>query len=171
MPTQTYDALLRSLAKGELAPVYYLYGPQDILKDEAVQAILDRALDPGLRDFNLDQRAAGQLDPESIFALCTTLPMMADRRVVVMRELEGWKRKPKTRAAFLKYLERPAPETVVILVQGSARGGSGQGPGARRIRGGVRAAPDRARPQVAAPPGRAHWVSRWRTPRPITCSQ
>ncbi|MBA3497008.1 MAG: DNA polymerase III subunit delta [Gemmatimonadales bacterium] len=120
MPAHTYDALLRSLSKGELARVYYLYGPEDILKDEAVQAIIDRALDPALRDFNFDQRSAGQLDPEAIFSLCTTLPMMADRRVVVLREVEGWKRKTKTRAAFLKYLERPAEETVVVLVQSSA---------------------------------------------------
>lgn len=120
MPAHTLDALLRSLPKGELAPVYYLHGPEDILKDEAVQAIVDRALDPGLRDFNFDQRSAGQLDPEAIFSLCTTLPMMADRRVVVLREVEGWKRKPKTRAAFLTYLERPAAETIVILVQGAA---------------------------------------------------
>jgi DNA polymerase III, delta subunit len=120
MPAHTLDALLRSLPKGELAPVYYLHGPEDILKDEAVQAIVDRALDPGLRDFNFDQRSAGQLDPEAVFSLCTTLPMMAERRVVVLREVEGWKRKPKTRAAFLKYLERPAAETIVILVQGAA---------------------------------------------------
>jgi len=119
MPAQTYDALLRSLAKGELARVYYLHGSEDILKDEAVDAILDRALEPGLREFNLDQRSAGQLDPEAIFALCTTLPMMATRRAVVLREVEGWKRRPKTRAAFLSYLERPVAETVVILVQSS----------------------------------------------------
>jgi DNA polymerase III subunit delta len=123
MPAYTLDALLRSLPKGELAPVYYLHGPEDILKDEAVQAIVDRALEPGLRDFNFDQRSAGQLDPEAIFSLCTTLPMMADRRVVVLRDVEGWKRRPKTRAAFLKYLERPAPETIVILVQGAAEEG------------------------------------------------
>jgi DNA polymerase-3 subunit delta len=123
MPAHTLDALLRSLPKGELAPVYYLHGPEDILKDEAVQAILERALDPGLRDFNFDQRSAGQLDPEAIFTLCTTLPMMADRRVVVLRDVEGWKRKPKTRAAFLKYLEHPATETIVILVQGAAEEG------------------------------------------------
>jgi DNA polymerase-3 subunit delta len=120
MPAQTYDALLRALSKGELAPVYYLHGPQDILKDDAVKSILDRALDPSLRDFNFDQRAAAQLDPEAIFALCTTLPMMADRRVVVIRDVEGWKRKPKARAAFLTYLGRPAGETVVVLVQSSA---------------------------------------------------
>lgn len=118
MAGQTLDALLRALSKGALAPVYYLHGPEEILKEEAAQAIIERALDPALRDFNFDQRAAGQLDPEAVFSLCTTLPMMAERRVVVLRDVEGWKRKPKTRMAFLKYLERPAPETVVILVQG-----------------------------------------------------
>jgi DNA polymerase III subunit delta len=118
-PQQTLDSLFRALQKGSLAPVYYLYGPEDILKEEAIAAILDRALDPSLRDFNLDQRSAGQLDPEAVIALCTTLPMLAGRRVVVLREVEGWKRRPRTRGAFLSYLEHPVPETVVILVQGA----------------------------------------------------
>jgi DNA polymerase-3 subunit delta len=120
MAAHSFDALLRSLQKGPLAPVYYLHGPEDLLKDEAVRMILDRALDPALRDFNLDQRSAGQLDPESVAVLCTTLPMMAERRVVLLRDVEGWKRRPKTRAAFLEYLARPAAETVVILVQSAA---------------------------------------------------
>jgi DNA polymerase-3 subunit delta len=119
MPQQTLDGLFRALQKGSLAPVYYLYGPEDILKEEAIAAILDRTLDPSLRDFNLDQRSAGQLDPETMMSWCTTLPMLAERRVVVLRDIEGWKRRPKTRAAFLSYLERPVPETIVILVQGS----------------------------------------------------
>jgi DNA polymerase III subunit delta len=114
------EALSRSLTKGELAPVYYLHGPEDVLKDEAVRTILDRALDPGLRAFNLDQRSAAQLDPEEIHSLCNTLPMLAERRVVVLRDVEGWKRKTRGRAEFLRYLERPSTETVVVLVQGSA---------------------------------------------------
>ena len=114
------EALSRSLNKGELAPVYYLHGREDVLKDEAVRMILDRALDPGLRDFNFDQRSAAQLDPEEIHSLCNTLPMLAERRVVVFRDVEGWKRKTKGRAEFLRYLERPSRETVVVLVQGSA---------------------------------------------------
>lgn len=119
MPQHTLAALFRGLQKGGPSRVYYLHGPEDILKEEAIAAILDRALDPSLRDFNLDQRSAGQLDPETVVALCTTLPMLAERRVVVLRDVEGWKRRPKTRAAFLSYLERPVPETVVILVQGA----------------------------------------------------
>jgi len=123
MPAQSLDALFRALAKGELVPVYYLHGPEEILKDEAIRAILDRTLDPSVRDFNLDQRSAAQLDPDDVFALCTTLPMMADRRVVVLRDLEAIKRKPRLRTALLRYLERPAPETALVLVQGSGEDG------------------------------------------------
>ena len=113
------DALSRSVSKGELAPVYYLYGPEDVLKDEAVKTIVDRALDPTLRDFNFDQRSAAQLDAEEVYSLCNTLPMLADRRVVLLRDIEGWKRKTKGRTEFLRYLQRPSAETVVIMVQGS----------------------------------------------------
>lgn len=119
MPAHSFDALFRSLNKGELASVYYLYGNQDVLKDEAVRAIVDRAVDPSVRDFNFDQRSAAELDAEEVDALCNTLPMLAARRVVVLRDVEGWKRKTKGRAAFLKYLEHPGAETVVILVQGA----------------------------------------------------
>src|SRR3712207_4064885 len=113
MPAQTLDAFLRSLAKGAPAPAYYFHGPEDLLKDEALRALLDRVLDPSLRDFNLDQRSAGQLDMDALFALCTTLPMMAERRVVVLREVEALKRKPKVRGGLLEYLARPSPDTVL----------------------------------------------------------
>lgn len=119
MPGHSLDALFRSLKKGDLAPVYYFYGPENVLKDEAIQTVLERVLDPGLRDFNIDQRSAAQLDAEEVHALCNTLPMLSERRVVIIREVEAWKRKTRGRSQFLRYLERPSPETVAILVQGS----------------------------------------------------
>jgi DNA polymerase-3 subunit delta len=120
MPAHSLDALFRSVKKGDLAPVYYLFGQEDVLKDEAVRCILDQALDPAMRDFNFDQRSAAQVDAEEVYALCNTLPMMAERRVVLFREVEAWKRKTKGRIEFLRYLKHPTPDTVVILVQGSA---------------------------------------------------
>jgi len=119
MPAHSLDALFRSLKKGELAPVYYFYGPEDVLKDEAIRGIIERATEPGTRDFNLDQRSAAQLDPEEIHTLCNTLPMMAQHRVVLLRDIEAWKRKTKARTGFLRYLDHACSETVVILVQGS----------------------------------------------------
>jgi DNA polymerase III delta subunit len=46
--------------------------------------------------------------------------MMAERRVVVLRELEAWKRKTKGKAEFLRYLEHPSRSTIVVLMQGAA---------------------------------------------------
>jgi len=123
MPSQTFRELGAALKKGAFEPVYYFHGPEDVLKEDALRFLLDRALDPALRDFNLDQRSAGQLDPEAIESLCSTLPMMAERRVVVIRDVEQWKRKTKARTTFLAYLERPSPETIVVLVQGAAEEG------------------------------------------------
>jgi DNA polymerase-3 subunit delta len=123
MPAHSLDALFRSLNKGELALAYYFFGPEDVLKDEAVRSLLDRALEPGMRDFNLDQRSLVQLEAEEVHTLCNTLPMMAERRVVVLRDVEAWKRKTRSRTEILRYLEQPNPDTLVILIQGSGEEG------------------------------------------------
>ena len=54
MAALTLDALLRSFKKGAFDPVYLLQGDEDVLKDEAVRALLAAAVDPSTRDFNLD---------------------------------------------------------------------------------------------------------------------
>lgn len=120
MPARSYAKAGKLLRQDPLAPAYYFFGPVDILKDEAVGGLADRAVDPAMRDFNLDVRSAAQLEPEAIETLCTTLPMMAERRLVVIRDIEAWSRRKKTREAMLRYLQHPSPDTVVILVQGAA---------------------------------------------------
>jgi DNA polymerase-3 subunit delta len=120
MASRPYAKAGRLLRQDPLAPCYYFHGPVDILKDEAVTGLVERAVDPATRDFNLDQRSAAELDPEAIETLCTTMPMLAERRVVVIREVEAWGRKKKAREAVLRYLARPSPDTVLLLVQGAA---------------------------------------------------
>ena len=119
MPHLSPEQLRRALAKGTPALAYYLHGSEAILKEEALALLLDRTLDPGLRDFNLDFVSAQQIEPDQLPAACATLPMMADRRVVVLRDVEAWKRKSKGKQPAVKYLQRPAPETVLVIVQGN----------------------------------------------------
>ena len=118
MPEQSFDVTLRALKKGDVDQVYYLVGAEDLLKADLVREITDRVLDPSLRDFNFDQRTATSLDPEELSTLLNTLPMMSDRRVVVLRDVEGWQKKARGRAELLRYLAKPASETVLLLVQG-----------------------------------------------------
>lgn len=117
MAALSFDALLRALKHGDPDPVYYLHGEEDVLKDEAIRVLVDRAVGPSGRDFNLDVRSAAGLDPESMHALLNTLPMLADRRAVVLRGVEQLRKKSKPRDTLLAYLEHPSPTTVLVLVQ------------------------------------------------------
>lgn len=121
MPRVSFEDFSRHVKRGDIPSAVYLYGEEDVLKEEIVRAILDRVLDPAARAFNLDQRSAAQLDPESVEILCTTLPMMAERRVVVIKDVEAWGKRAGARAAVLRYLDRPVAETTLILVQGASR--------------------------------------------------
>ena len=129
MGALTFDALLRSLKQGVPDPVYYLHGEEDVLKEEAVRALLQRAVDPAARDFNVDQRGAAELEPESFNALVNTPPMLAVVRAVVIRGMEQLRKTSKVRQELLRYLDAPNPSTVLILVHGA-----GESPDAELLR-------------------------------------
>src|SRR6266446_4587624 len=118
MAVLTLDALLRSLKKGARNPdpVYLLHGDEDVLKDEAIRALVDATVGSS-GDFNLDVRFAPDLTPESFHALVNTPPMLAERRAVVIRAVEQLgKRKTKLRDEVIRYLAQPNPTTVLVLV-------------------------------------------------------
>ncbi len=129
MAAQSFEAAYRSVKRGELKPVYYLTGDEEPLKQDLITAILDQALTQDVRDFNLDVRQAGDLDGESLHALVETPPMLAERRVVVVRGLEQWRRNAKVWDTLFAYLDRPSPTTVLVLVHGA-----GEKPDARVVR-------------------------------------
>ena len=118
MPTLSLNALRKEVKAGKLASVYYFHGPEETLKEEALGALVDLAVDAGSRDFNYDVRHATALDPEALHALVNTLPMMAEKRVVVIRDVDGWTVKSPTRKVLLEYLAKPAVETLLVLHQG-----------------------------------------------------
>jgi DNA polymerase III subunit delta len=92
---------------------YYISGEDDYQKDDAVRQLLDAALDPASRDFNLDVRRGAELDAETLGILLSTPPMMAERRVVVIRDAGTLKR--DARKVLDEYLKRPADDTLLIL--------------------------------------------------------
>ena len=107
--------LLRDHVKRrEFAPAYLLFGEEEHLKEDNLRKLLDAAVDPATKDFNLEQRRGGELDGEELGVLLGTPPMMADRRVVVVRDAGALKK--DALAALERYLARPASDTVLVLV-------------------------------------------------------
>jgi DNA polymerase-3 subunit delta len=107
-------AFRTAIKNGAFAPAYYLYGDDDYLKHEALRDAVDAAIDPATRDFNLEMLRAGDLSGEALGSILGTPPMMADRRVVVLRDANLLKK--DARVALDRYLERPAADVLLLLV-------------------------------------------------------
>jgi DNA polymerase-3 subunit delta len=107
--------LLRDAVRDKrFAPAYYLYGEDDFLKEQAVRQLVKAAVDPATRDFNLEMRRGSELDAETLGSLLGTPPMMAERRVLVVRDVGALRKDART--VLDRYVKSPAPDAVVILV-------------------------------------------------------
>ncbi len=112
-----HRALRKALQDGSFDRVYYFHGDDDFLKEDAVRQVVAAAVDPAMRDFNADVRRGSEVDAEALETMLSTPPMMADRRVVVIRDVGALKR--DARKVLDRYLVRPAPDTVVVLTSPS----------------------------------------------------
>lgn len=107
-------ALHAALKKRVFDHVYYFFGDDDYLKDTRVREFIQAAVDPATRDFNFETRRGADVDAEVLDSLLSTPPMLAERRVVVIRDVE--KLKKDARVALDAYLERPASDLALVLV-------------------------------------------------------
>jgi DNA polymerase-3 subunit delta len=115
MATDTALKTLRDAVKNRrFDGAYYIYGDDEYQKDSAVRQLVAAAVDPSTRDFNLDVRRAAELDAEALGSLLGTPPMMAERRVTVIREVGALKK--AARSALDKYLKNPSHDVAVVLV-------------------------------------------------------
>ena len=107
-------ALSAAIREKKFSPAYYLHGTDEYRKDDALRALLDAAVDPATRDFNLDVRKGAELEAETLATLLAMPPMMADRRVVVVRDAGALRK--DARAAMERYLAAPSPDVLLLLV-------------------------------------------------------
>jgi DNA polymerase-3 subunit delta len=104
------DAIKRRSFDG----AYYILGEDDYQKEDAVRQLIEAAVDPAARDFNLDVRRATEIDAEELGVLLSTPPMMAERRVIVLRDVGSLKK--DARKALDRYLGRPAADALLVMV-------------------------------------------------------
>jgi DNA polymerase-3 subunit delta len=97
----------------KLDPVYVLSSEHPVLIDRAVAALRDAVVPPAARGFNYDV-VEGKPSGARVVSLAQTLPMMAARRMVFVRDLGLM---PADDAEpLLAYFAAPNPSTVVVAV-------------------------------------------------------
>jgi DNA polymerase III subunit delta len=106
-------ALQTAVQKKQYDPAYYLHGEEEFRKEDAIRYVIDHAVDPATRDFNLDQRKGAELDGETLASLLAMPPMMAERRVIVIRDVTGLRK--DARGALESYLNAPAADLLLLL--------------------------------------------------------
>lgn len=116
MPLVSPERLLRALASGERGGVFFLFGDEEFLKEEVVERIVEAHLDPVTRDFNFDLLRGDELDVEALASMIQTPPMMAEWRVVLVRDAQGLASSPRARAVVEAVLDRPIPGLALVLV-------------------------------------------------------
>jgi DNA polymerase III subunit delta len=142
-----HSRLSDAVARGELAPVYLLWGADQASINAAVAALREAVLHPGgvstgMEAFNHEQFDAPYvLSAAEVLNACGQVPMLGARRLVELSSPEDWGRHKRAEeldgdikapeskrddaiAALIQYFEAPNPSTVLVVTSSGINGNS-----------------------------------------------
>jgi DNA polymerase-3 subunit delta len=114
----TPDEAVAQAKSGRLLPVYLVVGEERLLRDMVVDALRSASLAGGIADFNEDKLTAGEVAADAVVSAARTVPMMANRRFVLVRSIERWDAKEGEGApldTLAEYAARPVDSTCMVL--------------------------------------------------------
>ena len=83
------EELLAEIAKGDIRPFYLVHGDEEYEREALVASLVEALVPAPTRDFNLDVLRAERLEVLDFFQVYETYPMMAESRLIVLRDAES----------------------------------------------------------------------------------
>jgi DNA polymerase-3 subunit delta len=111
MPIQK---LKNEIRNNKTAPFYYFYGAEKYLLNKAVTGLKKHLITKGMGDFNLDKFSLMEKSMQDILEAAYMLPMMADKRLIIVRDAERLKESDHDK--FLNYAQKPVDTTCIIFI-------------------------------------------------------
>ena len=106
--------LFQEINEGKILPLYYFYGPEKWLIEEALSKIRAKVLNPATLDFNRVVLDAQENLPEAILGSLQVFPLNSPRRLVIIRQADViWSKGP---APYFDYLANPNPSTCAVFI-------------------------------------------------------
>jgi DNA polymerase-3 subunit delta len=102
------------LKKGTIPETCFLYGEESFLVERTSRLLLDRTIDPSLKDFNYNQFYGNESKGTDILDAAQTLPMFADRRAVVVKRAESLS--AAACDVLLPYIKNPCNTTCLMFI-------------------------------------------------------
>lgn len=127
-----YHTLLKQLHKGEIHEIYFFYGEEKLLQNQALKALEKLILPEGLEEFNKDIVSGADVSPKQIAEMAMNLPFMAERRLLIIQAPFPFLSIPKSDKAgqtslqyLADYLNSPNPQCCMVFLGESAIGKTG----------------------------------------------
>lgn len=118
----TPEALRAELAEGRIRPAYLVAGEEALLRDQSLAAIRAAVLGAAKNDFDFERLDAERCTPGQLLDALRALPMLASRRLVVLREPEARRARAEALAEALAAAPRElATQSQTVLVVMAAR--------------------------------------------------
>lgn len=114
--------LTRQIERGEVAPVYLLYGEERLLIEETVDLLRTQLIGDADHDLNYERFDFTEQPVQLALEAAETYPFLGDKRLVVgfgATFLSSGREKEKVEhdlEALEAYLENPAPYSVLVLI-------------------------------------------------------
>ena len=120
------EKIEKAWRSGKTVPIYVFHGEEDFLRSELLHLAPDLLIpDESTRSFNFDLLYGPETNISQIVSIAQGYPMMAERRLVIVREADKVLRAKPTGAAkskkktnddpLLAYIARPNPDCVLIF--------------------------------------------------------
>lgn len=107
------EEFARALEKGDIGPLYYMYGDEPYLIERGVKRLLEQVVSPDFRDFNLNVFYGNECKGEEIFSAAQTLPMFSERRAILVKK--SHELSAATLEVLTAYVQNPSPSTCLIF--------------------------------------------------------
>ena len=107
----TYDGIAKAIKEKQFSPIYLLMGDEPYYIDKLTDMIVDNALKPEDRDYNMIVMYGLDTSAVQVTDTAMTVPMMADRQVIVVREAQLMKGIEQLE----KYMRHPTPSTILVI--------------------------------------------------------
>ncbi len=114
----TPEDFCKQVEAGNVPPVVLVVGVEQYLQNRVVQAIRNTVLEGAVPGLNEDHFVATETSIDSVIAAARTLPMLAQRRFVTIRQIERWESNTKSGTdadRIAQYASNPVSSCVLVL--------------------------------------------------------
>jgi DNA polymerase-3 subunit delta len=105
----------------DLKNIYYVYGDEELLVEQAINRLKELFSGQTDADFNLEVMRSTEVGAAHVVDAAETIPLMASRRLIIATDVDRLSRKEQDTIAA--YLDSPNPATTLVLVAGTQAAG------------------------------------------------